>query len=85
MTNPEAPNPRWRFARRLSAALLGVWAFVGFGLVYFARSLNAYAFFGWPLGYWIAAQGAMLSFLAIVIGYAWLMERQSAREEDSSR
>ena len=79
MTNPDESNLRWRFARRLTAALLAVWAVMGFGLVYFARSLNAYVFFGWPLGYWIAAQGAMLGFLAIVIGYAWAMDK----EEDS--
>ena len=83
MTNPQDPNPRWRFARRLTAALLVVWAAVGFGLVYFARALNAYVFFGWPLGYWIAAQGAMLGFLAIVIAYAWMMGREEGREGDS--
>ena len=84
MTHPDDANLRWRFARRLTAALLTVWAIVGFGLVYFARALNAVVFFGWPLGYWIAAQGAMLGFLAIVVGYAWMMGREEDQEEDSA-
>ena len=75
MVDPDDSSQRWRHARRLTLALLLVWVAVGFGLVYFARSLNAFVFFGWPLGYWIAAQGAMLSFLAIVVGYAWAMGR----------
>ena len=34
---------------------------------------------GWTLGYWMAAQGAVLVFIAIVVAYAWGMsyfERQ---------
>ena len=30
---------------------------------------------GWPLGYWIAAQGAVLVFIGIVVVYAWAMSR----------
>jgi putative solute:sodium symporter small subunit len=70
---------RWRRARRLSFALLALWFVVGFGLVYFARGLNRVDFFGWPLGFWIAAQGALLVFLAIVVGYAWVMGKNSSK------
>jgi len=78
MDEPEDLDHRWCRVRRLTGALLLVWATAGFGLVYFARTLNAYVFFGWPLGYWIAAQGAMLVFLAIVVGYAWAMGREDS-------
>jgi len=76
---PESPatNPpeRWRRTRRLTFALLAVWAFAAFGLVYFARELNGCEFLGGPLGFWIASQGAVLVFLAIVIVFAILMNR----------
>jgi len=71
-------SPRWRRTRRLSLALLAVWAFAGFGLVYFARDFNAYEFLGGPLGFWIASQGAVLVFLAIVIVFAVLMNRDDS-------
>ena len=65
----------WRFTRGLTAALLLLWLLVAFVLVYQARALNSVSFFGWPLGFWVAAQGALLVFLAIVAGYAWAMGR----------
>ena len=65
----------WQRVRRLTGALLLVWLLVAFVLVYEARALNSFSFFGWPLGFWVAAQGALLVFLAIVAGYAWAMGR----------
>ncbi|MBV8500670.1 MAG: DUF4212 domain-containing protein [Paucibacter sp.] len=71
---------RWRRMRRLSLSLLLVWAIAGFGLVYFARSLNSQNFLGWPLGFWIAAQGALLIFLLIVVVYAWAADRNASSD-----
>ena len=75
---PQDPSPaeRWRRTRRLTLVLLAVWALAGFGLVWFARDLNAFKFLGGPLGFWIASQGAVLVFVAIVVGYAWRMNRR---------
>jgi cation/acetate symporter len=35
---------------------------------------------GWPLYFWMAAQGSVLVFIAIVAVYAWLMNRWEAEE-----
>jgi putative solute:sodium symporter small subunit len=35
---------------------------------------------GWPLYFWMAAQGSVLVFVAIVVLYAWLMNRWEAEE-----
>ncbi|MBP3980295.1 MULTISPECIES: DUF4212 domain-containing protein [unclassified Acidovorax] len=59
----------------LKAGLLLVWALVSFVAMFFARDLQAFVVAGWPLGYWIAAQGAMLMFIAIVVAYCWAMNR----------
>ncbi|MFT7721797.1 MAG: DUF4212 domain-containing protein [Roseateles sp.] len=72
MTMP--PIPYWRRTRRLTAWLLAAWAVVAFAPVYFAREL-AVEVFGWPLAFWLASQGALLGFCAIVIVYAWRMRR----------
>jgi putative solute:sodium symporter small subunit len=58
----------------LRLALLAVWACVSFGACFFARELE-FVVLGWPFGYWFAAQGAMLTFIAIVAVYAAAMQR----------
>lgn len=72
MNPPESPaqTAYWRRIQRLTGVLLLIWALVAFGLTYFARSLS-FKFFGWPFGFWVAAQGAILVFIAIVAYYAY--------------
>lgn len=59
----------------LKAALLLLWALVSFGAGYFAHDLQALTLGGWSLGYWLLSQGALLAFIAIVLTYAWAMNR----------
>jgi putative solute:sodium symporter small subunit len=75
---PTAPPPPRVLALKLG--LLALWAAVGFGSVYFARSLDV-TVFGWPFGYWFAAQGALLAFIGIVVFYAWAMRRLQPEDE----
>ncbi len=65
----------WRQTRRLTAALLALWFATGFGSVFFARELYQYSLFGWPLSFYMAAQGSSLVYLAIIGAYAWRMRR----------
>jgi putative solute:sodium symporter small subunit len=63
----------------LKAALLAVWASVSFGVCFFARQID-FTVGDWPFIYWFAAQGAMLTFIAIVVVYAWAMNRLAPDE-----
>lgn len=76
---PAAPL-RDRRVLTLKLALLAVWAGVSFGSSFFARDLE-FTVLGWPFGYWFAAQGAMLAFIAIVVVYAWAMNRLVPEDE----
>jgi putative solute:sodium symporter small subunit len=58
----------------LKAGLLAVWAGISFVCSYFARDLS-FMVGGWPFSYWVAAQGAVLAFIAIVVVYATVMRR----------
>ena len=68
-----------RRTRTLTAVLLLVWLTVTLGASYFARELDRLDFFGFPLGFYMAAQGALLVYLLIVGVYALAMERIEAR------
>ena len=63
----------WRKTRRVTGALLLLWLATSFGAVFFARELTGLMLFGWPLSFYLAAQGASLVYLAIIGVYAWRM------------
>ena len=66
----------WRGQKRRIGILLVVWAVVGFGLAIIgAPLLNKVTFGGIPLGFWIAQQGAIFVFVALVWIYAWTSDR----------
>jgi len=65
----------WRRTRRLTIVLMTLWLGTGFCTVFFARELSGITVFGWPLSFYMAAQGASLVCLAIIGAYAWRMRR----------
>ncbi len=68
----------WRSNLAVSAALLAVWFLVTFVVSFFARELS-FTFFGWPFSFWMAAQGSLLVYGAIIWFYAYYMARLDAR------
>ena len=65
----------WERSRKMTLLLLALWLATGFGTVFFARELSRFEIFGWPLSFYMAAQGASLISLAIIGFYAWRMRR----------
>jgi putative solute:sodium symporter small subunit len=81
---PDTPLARhWRRTQRLTAGLLAVWFVVGFVVTWFARDLD-FPFFGWPFSFWVAAQGGMLVFVALLAVYATCMARLDRRLADEA-
>ena len=74
MVEPEAQEKHDPRVLALKAGLLAVWAGISFVCCFFARELS-FMVFGWPFSYWMAAQGAVLGFIAIVVVYATVMRR----------
>ncbi|HKW82257.1 MAG TPA: DUF4212 domain-containing protein [Burkholderiaceae bacterium] len=64
----------WRRRMRATGWLLAVWFAVTFGVTFFARELDVVVF-GWPLSFWVAAQGALLVYMALVVVFAGRMGR----------
>ena len=65
----------WRKTRAMTGWLLLLWLLTGFCVAFFARELTGLSVFGWPLSFYLAAQGASLVSLAILGFYAWRMRR----------
>ncbi|MBT9491628.1 MAG: DUF4212 domain-containing protein [Paucibacter sp.] len=74
----------WRRSRRLSFGLLLIWAVVTFGGTFFARELN-FSFFGWPFSFWLAAQGAVLLYCALIAYYAYAMRKLDKALQDQAK
>lgn len=67
----------WRYNMRLTFTLLAIWFVVAYllgGL--FAGALNRFTFIGFPLGYYVAAQGSLAVFVIEIAVYARLMNRK---------
>jgi putative solute:sodium symporter small subunit len=64
----------WRKNLRITVFLLSIWFFVTFVLVFFARDLD-FTFFGWPFSFWVAAQGTLVVYCAIIYFYARYMNK----------
>ena len=80
-----ARQAHWLRSRRLTALLLLLWFCTTFGTVFFARELSGFMLFGWPLSFYLAAQGASLTYLAILGVFAVVMgriDRRFARQLD---
>jgi putative solute:sodium symporter small subunit len=66
-TNDEA---HWADTSRLMWITLGLWFFFGYVIHMFVHVLNKITIFGFPLGFYMAAQGSLIAFVAILFWFA---------------
>jgi putative solute:sodium symporter small subunit len=67
----------WRYNVTLTTTLLVIWFVVTYiisGVM--AGWLNQFTFLGFPLGYYMAAQGSLAIFVLEIAAYAYLMNRK---------
>ncbi len=65
----------WRANIRLIAVLLVIWFSVSYVPVLFVNQLNRIVIAGFPLGYYMGAQGSLIVFVILIFYYAWRMAR----------
>jgi putative solute:sodium symporter small subunit len=63
----------WRKNLIVTAALLAVWFVVTFVEAWFARELASITFLGFPLSFYMSAQGSLAIYVIIIGVYAWYM------------
>ena len=84
MGDPQAQEKHDPRVLALKAGLLAVWAIVTFGVCWFARDLQ-FMMGPWPFAYWMAAQGSVLIFIAIVAFYATAMKRLAPEDDEAPK
>ena len=73
----EQKDEYWHYNVKLTTILLVIWFVVTFiisGLM--AGWLNQYVILGFPLGYYMAAQGSLAIFVIEIAAYAYLMNKK---------
>ena len=63
----------WHKNLRLTAILLVIWFIATFVVAWFAIPLAEIKMFGWPLSFYMAAQGSLIVYVAIIGFYALKM------------
>jgi putative solute:sodium symporter small subunit len=80
MSSPERQRlDYWHRTLWLTLALLALWALVTFAPAWWARDLNRITVFGWPLAFYMGAQGSLIVYVLIVWIYARAMDRLDRR------
>ncbi len=65
----------WQRVKALTFFLLMIWLLVSFGFAFYARELAGLSVFGWPLPFYMAAQGTTLVYLALIGAYVLVMKK----------
>ncbi|MDP4300173.1 DUF4212 domain-containing protein [Leptothrix discophora] len=75
----------WRGVVRWTWLGLATWLFVTCVVSWFAGSFNQWTVAGAPAGFWLAAQGAIVAYLVIIVVHGWVMDRLEVRLEQQHR
>jgi putative solute:sodium symporter small subunit len=66
----------WKENLTIIAVLLSIWFFVSYVCgILIVNQLDAYRIGGFPLGFWFANQGSLITFVILIVVYVWLMDR----------
>ena len=65
----------WHKNLVITAILLSIWFVVTFVEAWFARELNQMSFMGFPLGFYMSAQGSLAIYVILIGVYAWYMNK----------
>ena len=69
----------WNKTRGLMLAMLALWFVFGFLVHMFVEPLNTIVILGFPLGFYMAAQGSLIAFVVMLF---WFARKQNAIDEE---
>lgn len=77
--DPATARAYWSKTSALMWTVLAMWFVAGYGIHLFAVQINPIHIFGFPLAYYMAAQGSLIVF---VVGLFWFARRQNQIDEE---
>ncbi|UUP19419.1 DUF4212 domain-containing protein [Nitratireductor thuwali] len=77
--NTELRDRYWQKTRNLTILVLGLWVFFSLIIPALVGSLNSMTFLGFPLGFYMIAQGSLIAFVVIIWFQNW---RQDAIDDE---
>ena len=69
----------WNKTRGLMLTMLALWFVFGFLVHMFVEPLNTIVILGFPLGFYMAAQGSLIAFVVMLF---WFARKQNAIDEE---
>ena len=63
----------WAYNVKLTSIILGIWFVVTYVAIFFSPELNNIVIFGFPMGYYMGAQGSLIIFVILIFWYAFKM------------
>lgn len=76
---PEKAKAYWKRTSTLMWTVFAIWFFSSLFIHLFAPSLNTIKILGFPLGFYMAAQGSLIIF---VVTLFWFARKQNAIDEE---
>ena len=75
MAQVSRPQEYWKYNVRLTMITLFVWFVVTYVAIFFSPELNNIVIFGFPMGYYMGAQGSLIVFVWLIFNYAFKMNK----------
>ena len=69
----------WEKTKGLMILTLAVWFFFGYVIFMFGESINSVSFLGYPLAYYMCAQGSIVAFVVLLF---WSANKQEQIDEE---
>jgi putative solute:sodium symporter small subunit len=79
MQAPSLAEQYWQKTRGLMWTALVIWFVFSFGIHFFVYQLNEIVILGFPLGFYMAAQGSLIVFVILIF---WFAHRQNRIDEE---
>jgi putative solute:sodium symporter small subunit len=76
---PAQREAHWRKTQRLMWTIMVLWVFFSFVVHLFAAQLNSITFLGFPLGFYMAAQGSLIAFVVLCF---WTASAQNKIDQE---
>ena len=71
----EQKREHWAKTRNLTIVILVFWVIFSFVLPWYAHALNSIKFIGFPLGFYMTAQGSLIAFVLMIWIQNWFQDR----------